>query len=152
MPNPDAVSDAAGEWIELWANSEIDLNGLQLGVTFPEVDATIASAACITIPADSYALLARVADMGQNGGLPAVDATFSFNVTNSGPGLFIAVDDMLLDAVAYSSSGTGVARSLDPDAYDPAQNDADANWCPATDAYGAGDLGTPGLGGHPQCQ
>ena len=152
MPDPDAVGDTDGEWIELWATKDVDLNGLQLGGTFGDVKGTVDSADCISVGADSYALLARKSDMMVNGGLPAVDATFSFNVTNSGPGLFIGIDDALLDEVFYGNSGMGAARSLDPDAYDAADNDMEANWCNATDAYGDGDLGTPKAGNHPQCQ
>jgi hypothetical protein len=63
----------------------------------------------------------------------------------------VGIDDVLLDAVTWTSSGTGAATSLDPGSRNPTANDDPQNWCPATSAYGAGDLGTPGAD-NPNCQ
>ncbi len=52
-----------------------------------------------------------------------------------------------LDRVAYDSDWgivPGVAMQLDPAARSASDNDIFANWCPATAAFGAGDLGSPG--------
>jgi hypothetical protein len=152
MANPDLVTDANGEWIELYATKMVDLNGLQLGNAFGDVKATLDSASCITVDADNYALLARDSDSQVNGGLPAVDGTFSFSLVNSNSGVFIGIDDGLLDDTTHTSSPAGKARSLDPDQYDTTANDQGANWCDATDTYGDGDFGTPKAGSHPQCQ
>jgi hypothetical protein len=46
--------------------------------------------------------------------------------------------------VTWTAAPTGAALQLDPDVVDPIANDSESNFCPATLAYGAGDLGTPG--------
>lgn len=153
MPNPDAVADAAGEYLELWATKTVDLNGLQMGALFPNVKGTINSADCISIQQDSFALI--VAAEAPNGGLPAHHALFpgSFALTNTPAegGVFIGIDDALLDAVDYGSSFTGGAWNLDPDSFDASANDdVQTNWCEATGTYGDGDNGTP-KGSNDQC-
>src|SRR5690606_34306244 len=86
----------------------------------------------------------RQADAAVNGGLPQVDATFSFALSNSNAGLAIGWGETVLDEITWASSPAGAALNLDPDRFDPDANDELGNWCPATDPYGDGDLGTPG--------
>lgn len=61
----------------------------------------------------------------------------------------------LIDRVAYDRWGwdipEGAALSLDPSVTNSAYNDVADNWCVATDAYGDGDLGTPGSD-NPACE
>ncbi|MCB9796382.1 MAG: lamin tail domain-containing protein, partial [Alphaproteobacteria bacterium] len=62
-------------------------------------------------------------------------------------------DYPVLDRVEYTSEWgltQGVALSLDPSVTRSAYNDILENWCPATDSYGAGGLGTPGAA-NPSC-
>mgnify|MGYP001307176243 CR=1 FL=1 len=71
-------------------------------------------------------------------------------------GRFVGGDDEIifenasgqqLDRVKYDWSWEipeGASLALDIGAYNTSQNDAYTNWCPATEAYGDGDLGTPG--------
>ena len=52
-----------------------------------------------------------------------------------------------IDRVAFDMDWnvpTGASLQLDPSAFTVAGNDDMANWCPATAAYGDGDLGSPG--------
>ncbi|MCB9750918.1 MAG: lamin tail domain-containing protein [Myxococcales bacterium] len=148
MANPDAVTDADGEWLELRATADFDLNGLRLAKT--EADLASASElddpACLRVTAGQHLLLAKKSDAAVNGGLPPVDLPLPFSLTNSADGIFVGHGETLIDGVTYASSqGAGVAVSLDPGASAADNDDADVPpWCDAVAAYGDGDLGTPG--------
>lgn len=142
MPNPMAVGDTAGEWFEIQTTADIDLNELQLSNS-ATLSAKINNPNCLRITAGGYALFARSTDMLVNGGLPAVDATFSFGLTNSAGMLNVGIDGVSLDMVNWTTSTDGRATSLDP---------GGVTWCPAalTDIYGMGDKGTP-RAANPAC-
>ena len=56
-------------------------------------------------------------------------------------------DGQSIDRVAWDSSwgmSEGVAHQLDPSAMTSSNNDSSDNWCPSTNEFGDGDLGTPG--------
>ncbi len=144
MPNPDKVSDSNGEWFEVAVEKDVDLNGLQMGTTPGSPKVTLSDPTCLHATAGSYLVFAHGTDPTVNGGLPQVDGMFSFGLTNSGGSVFIGRDGAVLDQVQWTSSPTGASLSLDPTKTDPTANDDPANWCPAVDAYGDGDLGTPG--------
>jgi hypothetical protein len=146
MANPAAVADSAGEWFELFATADVDLNGLEIGKTPPTVDGTLSSTSCLHVAAGGYALLAKNGDTAMNGGLPAPTAILPGGVSlvNSASGIFVAVGGTTLDAISYTTTGNGASTQLDPDMLDPTANDTVTNWCPGTQAYGAGDKGTPG--------
>ncbi|MFV8749369.1 lamin tail domain-containing protein [Nannocystaceae bacterium ST9] len=150
MANPNAVADASGEWFELRALTDVDLNGLELGnAQFMDglaPDLTLASPDCLAVAAGETLLFARNGDPLVNGGLPAVDFEFSFGLTNGAAFLYIGQAGALLDEIGWTATATGASTSLDPDAYDPAANDLannGATWCYQTGVYGLGDKGTP---------
>ncbi|MCA9706616.1 MAG: lamin tail domain-containing protein [Myxococcales bacterium] len=144
MPNPSAVGDTEGEWIELRANAAFDLNGLELGRAEGVADSVVETEACLPLVPGDHVLFAREADEAVNGGLPPVDGLFDFSLVNSDGTLWVGHGGATLDVATWPSSSSGAARSLDPAAADPAANDDDAAWCDALTPYGAGDLGTPG--------
>src|SRR5262249_2009700 len=79
-----------------------------------------------------------------NGGLPALESTFSFSLDDSGT-LFVGVNGSVLDQATWAGATQGASRSVDPSAEDPTGNENLAKWCDATTHYGAGaDTGTPG--------
>ncbi|KIG13120.1 hypothetical protein DB30_00585 [Enhygromyxa salina] len=152
MANPDAVSDANGEWFEIRALAAFDLNGVELGRLFADGPlATIADPNCLAVAPGDSTLIARNGDNMVNGGLPAVDVLISFGLTNSNSALYAGVGGVLLDQVTWVSVATGASTSLDPDNYDDILNDPPVAWCPATTPYGLGDLGSPGADNQ-QCQ
>ena len=151
MANPEAVVDAAGEWLEVYTSADFDLNGLELGESPPAVDATVTGGACLPVAADSYFVLAASRDPVANGGLPRVDALLGMSLSNTGAqGIFVGHAGQVQDAITYSSTGVGASTALDPSKRNPADNDAAGNWCPGAASYGAGDLGTPGAA-NPSC-
>jgi hypothetical protein len=154
MSNPDVVSDTDGEWFEVYAGADVDLNNLELsrvtGGVF-QLEATLSSADCLTVTAGSQVVFARDLDSMINGGLPVADFEFSFSLLNSDGGLAVGLDGVFLDEVTWASRDAGAATSLDPGSLNPAGNDDPANLCPALTPYGLGDnLGTPGVD-NPSC-
>jgi len=149
MANPNAVSDAAGEWFEIAVLANVDLNGLELS-TPGGIQDTLAAPACLEVTAGSFVVFARSTDPMANGGLPVVDYAFTFGLVNADDGLAIGIDGAVLDEISWTTTPTGSARALDPDALDPTANDDGTNWCAATTPYGLGDDGTPGAA-NDQC-
>lgn len=142
MPNPKAVGDAVGEWFELYATKDLDLNGLTLtaGSSSEKVEAP----GCLSIPAGGYAVIARSEDGGVNGGLPTVTATTKLSLANSNGSLSVVNGAVIVDAVSWVASTDGASTQLDPLKLDATLNDGADAFCASTQTYGAGDKGTPG--------
>ena len=154
MPSPDAVSDARGEWFEVLATRDVDLNGLGLDRASDNANPNVVTAsACLRLAAGERAVFARSSDPALNGGLPPVTAGFSFSLITGSPAspgdVRILYGETVLDAVTWTRSTRGAARQLDPAIDDPDANDVETSWCNATVAYGDGDLGTPGAANTP---
>ncbi len=142
MPNPKLTDDTVGEWIELYATTDLDLNYLTIEVGTSK---TVLSPGgeCLPIAAGSYVLLAKSMDPAVNGGLPTPNALFTISLPNSSGTVQIKDGATVIDQFSYQKSFDGATVQLDSAKLDAAQNDDPANWCAGTDAYGAGDLGTP---------
>lgn len=152
--NPMVVDDGDGEWLEITAMKAVDLNGLNLGKAPLDILQTLDAEDypdCQVVTAGQHIVFARNLESDQNGGIPTVDYELGFSLNNSGSGLFLAnPEGELVDAITYTSTSDGAASSLDP-AFATADGNDDPNgWCPAVDAYGQGDRGTPGTG-NPAC-
>jgi hypothetical protein len=150
MPSPSKVSDAVGEWFEVKAMKDVDLNGLGLDRAADSAPPNVITApSCLRMVAGSYALFGKSIDMTMNGGLPAgaILGTFTFSMvagSTSAPGdVQVVSQGSIVDAVSWTSSRSGKALQLDPDVQDAVSNDQQSNWCDAQSPYGAGDLGTP---------
>src|SRR5262249_36644327 len=135
------LADAAGtgndgtqEWFEIknTGAAAFDLNGLKLQGSTTTVN-TVSSADCKSVAPGAYALCAHGTDPATNGGLPAVDATFTFSLVQQGNGA-ISISDgtTVIDAVSWSSGiQDGASRQLDPGLTTSAANDDPANFCNA---------------------
>ena len=156
LSDPALGDGTTGEWFELRIGAAMDLNGLTFGKTLEAPYATISDIACLSVPADTYVLIAKSADPAENGGLPVVDWwNPKISLTNDNSTLVVGVDNKLamtvaeLDAIAWAGTADGKARQfpaqLIPGAvpFDTAINDDPTQWCDASDPYGVGDLGTP---------
>jgi hypothetical protein len=152
MADPSAVLDGVGEWFEVYVSRDVDLNGMTMGRNPANgADAVLDSETCLRATAGSTLVFAKDIDATVNGGLPVVDYTFDFTLVNSNGGLFVGVGTTILDAITWASAVAGTSSNLDPDKFDTDTNDDPSYWCPGVDAYGDGDLGTPGAGNQ-QCQ
>ncbi|WP_237726529.1 lamin tail domain-containing protein [Corallococcus coralloides] len=147
MADPAAVPDAQGEWVEVLALREVDLNGVTLANA--SGSSVLESPLCLSMKAGSFAVLARGDDTSLNGGLPSVLGTFAFGLGNGAGAhvLKLSAQGTVLDSVAFTSAASpGVSSQLDARVRDATGNDAAGVFCPtpAGVTYGVGDRGTPG--------
>ncbi|MGE5180987.1 MAG: hypothetical protein ACM31C_02950 [Acidobacteriota bacterium] len=147
MPSPSRVPDAAGEWLEVVALADVDLNGIALDrihdALAPDV---LAADACVHVAAGDRVVFGKTS--GANGGLPPLAGTFRFALVAGSPSApgdaRVLAGGAVIDAVQWTRSTPGAALQLDPRALDALANDDASSWCDATTPYGDGDLGTPG--------
>ena len=148
MPNPMLVNDTAGEWFEVKATADVDLNGLQIGdsalVTAPVIPA---SGNCVRLATGAFALFAQGTDTATNGMLPPVLAAFPTGVdlVQDGGTVQVAFGGSVLHTVTWTTSTA--ARSI--------MLDTDGTQCTAPTgvaAYNGTDVGTPGtVNSPPEC-
>lgn len=144
MPDPSKVSDAAGEWFEVYNTTSHDIKINAWHITDMKTkNVTINGQNPITIKSNGYFLFALNADVNANGGLTP-DFIYNFTLVNTAGKLAI-VDSLgsVIDSIKYVTTNTGKSWNLDPLHYNATENDNLANWCAATVSYGSGDLGTP---------
>jgi Lamin Tail Domain len=142
MVNPAAVSDAAGEWIELsnLGAAPVDLTGCTLARDGSGV--TLDGAA--VVPAGGTLTLAA----GPSPGFVPNVVYGSLSLPNSsGFTLSLVCGTETLDSVTVVAGqwpiANGASLSLSGAALDPSANDLPENWCLGTLPY-ATDLGSPG--------
>jgi hypothetical protein len=149
MVNPEAVSDANGEWFEIWnaTDHDLQLNGLTLKDAGSNLH-VLTSVEKLVIPAKSYWTLAKNGDALTNGGVFVNYVYQNFTLSNTSDQIMImAPDDILIDQVSYSSGWpivSGASMELHPDHQFFSENDHPEHWIPARIAFGAGDKGSPG--------
>ena len=149
MQNPASVSDANGEWFEVYnsGSSNIDINGWRISDNGSDnhlIDDEI------IISSGQYFVFGRNADIASNGGVN-VDYEYSgFTLGNSDDEIVIFSSDGVteIDRVEYDGGQswpdpTGASMTLSNLASD---NNIGSNWQTSDTAYGEGDLGTPGEG------
>ena len=148
MKNPAAVSDASGEWFELYnaGNTSIDL----CGWTVKDNDSDEFTVTCetdVAVEAGGHVVLASNGDSASNGGLsPDYVYTYGDFKLANGDDKIILLDESggEADRVEYDASfpdPTGASMAL---VNPSADNNDGTNWTVSTTVYGAGDMGTPG--------
>ncbi|MCO4770937.1 MAG: lamin tail domain-containing protein [Deltaproteobacteria bacterium] len=151
MADPSEVSDAAGEWVEVYnaSGTLLDLGGFEL---HDDGSDSHLIQGPLPIAAGGRVLLARNSDTSSNGGV-GVDYEYTgFVLDNSADEIVLSYLGVEVDRFDYTlaswSGITGHAVSLDPDLGSPdgALNDLPSNWCGSMEPLGAPgtDYGTPG--------
>jgi beta-lactamase superfamily II metal-dependent hydrolase len=143
MADPNAVTDANGEWFELYnpGSSAINIQGYQVASAN---DAGFTIASSVSVPSHGYVVLAKVASSATNGGV-TVDYAYGSGVqlANTTDWLTLKTSTgTLVDSVAWTTTTAGKSWEVK----NPAASHVTVggtNWNLATRAYGAGDLGTP---------
>ena len=133
MANPLEVGNRDGEWLEVQFDRAVDLNGLVLSDLSSSGNA-IEADNCLEVASGAHVLFARNANPSENGGLERVDLELSLSLNNSDETIALSIGDQALDSVSYDRSEAGIATQVD----------MVGNVCDAAQAYGDGDLGTPG--------
>ena len=148
MRDPALADDTTGEWFEVYNNTALDMNLFGMEVVDLGNNAFVVDSD-VWIAPDEHALLGREGDPDINGGV-ALDYVYgtAFSLANTDDEIIIGFDGEELDRVEFWApdwpDASGEAMSLDPSLYDTTLNDDPTSWCSAQDAYGNGDLGTPG--------
>ena len=150
MQNPAAVPDTAGEWIELvnTTAATVDLQGLVLAKS-NGTKHTISNDGPLLVAPGGAIVLGASADTLTNGGAPVAYAWSGFSLGNGADDVILRSGDVIVDQVAWDDGvtfpdPTGASMALSPDTLDAEANDAGANWCASSVAFGDGDKGSPG--------
>ena len=156
MGNPSAVSDADGEWIEVYNPTSGKLSLFTLTLRDNESgnasdEYTIVDKQA-TVPSKGYAVLAVEVDKAKNGGIQGAHHYKGSHLKNSPSGMKIELvrqDGTVVDSAHYGDPTSGASQQLDKQSYKgaaspAASNDTAQNWCEPTSTYGDGDKGTPG--------
>ncbi len=148
MSNPGSVSDTKGEWFEIMNISQETL--LITGLLIKDDGSnqfSIESDSPIYLLSGELFLLARSDKSAENGGIITDYVYSNFTLSNSEDEITICLaDGTILDELKYDSEWNiqkGVSLELDPSFMDSGYNEMN-KWNLATQAYGDGDLGSPG--------
>ena len=152
MCNPAALSDATGEWIELYNNSAATINLKDLIIRRDNTVNIHQISSDVFLSPGAFAVLANTNTATDN-----VNYSYgsAISLTNSGPTLSISTygtdgtDGIELCSVDFSASGFPGISSGKSLQLDPSVNNADdaklgTSWCTASTVYSTGDDGTPG--------
>lgn len=152
MQNPSAVGDGSGEYFELWntTGADIDINGYMISDLGSDSH-IINAGGPLLVPANGYAVLGNNSDVSTNGGV-TIAYQYSGIALANGDDELVVTDNfgVEIDRVAYDGGPdfpdpNGASMELKPGLADPGTaNDSAANWQVGSEAFGDGDLGTPG--------
>lgn len=150
MQNPSAVSDANGEYFEVYNTTDtaIDMQDLILKSN-NDSNHTISSS--VIVPAGGYVIFAKNGTTSSNGGV-TVDYNYpsSFNLGNGADLISInCLSGTVIDEVAYDGGSSfpdpdGASMTLNSDSYTATANDNGSNWSESVVPFGLGDKGSPG--------
>lgn len=144
LADPNAVSDANGEWFEIHNRGGTAVNLKNFKIASAN-DATHTITKTVTVPAGGYVVLARNPSSTTNGGV-SVAYSYGASITLTNGGDWIALRDASgasIDSVSYSSTTPGVAWGVKDASLDHTIVGT-ANWSLQTSVFGKGDKGTPG--------
>jgi hypothetical protein len=153
MAAPSAVPDDKGEYFELY-NASDDILKLD-GLSFEDNDGdkvTISTSAGITVQPGAYAVICRIADYTQNGGVVCdwgwnEDNLYALQFSPTADELRVIANTTVIDEVQYTSAWSmpsGAALGVRSSALNATSNDTGSNWCAQASVLDKGDHGTPG--------
>jgi len=150
MRDPDVITDANGEWFEIYntTGDELDIQGLT--VRDDDNDSfTLPTGAPIIVSSGSFFVLGRNGDPATNGGV-SVDYTYGgfMYLGNDDDEVILELGGTTIDAVLYSNTPfpdtAGASMTLNPLHFNATDNDTGSNWCDGTSSYETNNTGTPG--------
>ena len=150
MPNPEAVGDTYGEYVELFNTTAqpIDLSGWTLDGE-PITD--------VVIPARGFALLCRNGDPSSNGGLLRCDDGVDMSLANGSDTVVLSDGTGTVDQVNYDDTNWPDPAGASMVFTGTSDNNTGSQWAEATrreqgfalnQSYA--DTGSPGRNGHQQ--
>ncbi len=150
LADPEGVSDASSEWFEIYnaSGAPIDLRGVRIvGGTASEdytigVDGSFVGGRTPTLGDGAFFVFARqYTSLGETTEESSrVDYVLPMGLSNGEDTIAIYAGDVLVDSVAYFTTGgdsfnveSGYSTQLAPSFVDDVANDDPANWCLASD-------------------
>ena len=158
MKDPAQVSDAAGEWIELYNPGPlaVDIEGWVLSDLGSDSVALSNGGAGMPVPAGGFAVLSKNGDVATNGGVVVDYVLASTTLSNGDDEVILSLPNgQIVDQVMYDDASwpdeAGRSISLRPSSFDAVSNDDGAAWCASTTplVVGGSDTGTPGSTNDP---
>ena len=156
MIDPSAVSDADGEWVEIYnrGGSPVDLLDHRLADDNKDDSVIVETwSGSLIVDPGEFVLICSLDDYFDNGGVDCHGVIEyetwggGFALSNSGDEVILLTPDGdVLDAVEYGEgfSVAGVAMGLDNDWVTHTGNDKESHWCEQDSRMSFGDEGTPG--------
>jgi hypothetical protein len=151
MYDPAALTDAEGEWFEIYNNTENPIDLDQLVIRRNDTEHHVVSGTFM-LGAHEYRTFAH-SETTLAGDKYIYGSSLS--LTNSGATLSLynygsdGTDGALIFAVNYGTAGfpdaTGASISLSPVLLNAADAVIGTSWCISRSSYSTGDLGTPGI-------
>jgi len=143
LANPEAVSDTAGEWFEIYNASaaDIDLIGFTLRDQGSNAHVVSGGAPLIVAPGE-YFVFGRNGNALLNGGYSADYVYDSFVLGNSSDAIILERDGAAIASLVYANAALfgAAGRSAELTA-------AGFALTPTGYSFGSGDIGTPGIAG-----
>lgn len=152
MQNPSSVTDAYGEWFEVYNASSVTVD-LDNCVVSDDGSDSFTIATGTSVAPGQYFLFCNDGDLADNGGMICDYSWAPYTqmyLGNSGDEIIITCDSTEIDRIEYDGgpnwpdpSGAAMQYSV-PNTGDTSNNVA-SNWsAPTTSQYVTGDYGTPG--------
>ncbi len=148
MANPSAVTDANGEWFEVFnaSNQTLDLNGLRLHDAGSDSH-TITHGGPLNIASGQYFVFGRNGNTGTNGGYTADYVYSGFVLANFTDEIIISQGTTTIAQLNYTSVTNGVSAALTTSIPPLPSTSLHYANTPSGFIYGSGDKGTPGIPG-----
>jgi hypothetical protein len=151
LANPKAVSDADGEWLELFnpGAAPVDVNGWTLKDKGSDLHVIAAAGGSLVVPALGYLVLGRSTQKSANGGVNVAYAYSGFLLSNSADEVILLdKSGKTVESFSYgTASGFVIPDGASLSVKSPgADKNLPASWCEETKAWpgSAGDKGSPG--------
>ena len=151
MYDPVLLSDADGEWFEVYNNSTKNINMLNMVIKTASSSQTISDD--INLAPGEYYLFAKKEEAAIG---PKYIYGSTINLTNTGGSISISTygsdgtDGIEIAGVVYDNGtsfpkASGASLNLSPSMFDVDLAKSGSSWCLGSSVYNTGDMGTPGL-------
>lgn len=147
MINPQNISDANGEWFEIYNANPIPINFKNWMILDNDTDDFLILDN-VVIPNNSYAVFTNNENENTNGGIETQLEYNGINLANGGDELFLlSPEGILADSIWWDGGsqfpfGNGKSMALENIEFD---NTIAINWKESDIEFSSGDFGTPGL-------
>ncbi len=151
MYDPTAQTDAVGEWVEIYNNSNHALNLKNLVIRKNDTESHIITDSISLLPGSYWVLARAESAVAGNKYIYGTDITLNntgavLSVSNFGTN---GTDGTVICSVNYGAEGfptaSGASISLDPGSLNATAVATGTAWCVSSSLFDTGDMGTPGV-------